>query len=404
VIGTLRPTAPSFMLEMLPTEPFLSASQCCVDFAVSMRLSSLTNSEILLADELFASLYRYIGSTPAACPDNGTDPRIEIKKTPSISSRDIGGTRDYTAVFRYIYTVSSTDSGSSDSSDGIYSGGGRHLPRICLTVGKRKINIESGGVYNLISAEGLESTDGGVSMYENVARDGSFITSLYMKKRTIRLKFDFAADAMTDQRREYLISSFKVTSEGVLRATRGDVTRYIDFAISDIKYETEKYGVTVTMVLLCADPFFYDESPKVCSLASCMPLLTFPFNSVADAGITASSRRYTYDFTVNNTGHTDSGIMLTLSAIGLKVTNPTVSCNGEFIRIIDELETGDVYKVDTDPMNAHIEKNGVDSYDFDRRSVFFTLPPGESVISIGAEIGLLSLDASFSCTMRYYGI
>jgi len=36
--------------------------------------------------------------------------------------------------------------------------------------------------------------------------------------------------------------------------------------------------------------------------------------------------------------------------------------------------------------------------------VFFTLPPGESVISIGAEIGLLSLDASFSCTMRYYGI
>ena len=392
------------MIEMLPTEPLLSASQCCVDFAVSMRLSSLTNSEILLADELFASLYRYIGSTPVACPDNGTAPRIEIKKTPSISSRDVGGTRDYTALFRYIYTLSPTDADQSASSDGIYLTGGRLLPRLCLTVGKSKINIEPGGIYNLISAEGLESAEGGVSMHENVARDGSFITSLYTKKRTIRLKFDFAADLMTDQRREYLISSFKVSSQGVLRATRGEVTRSIDFAISEIGYENGKYGVTVNMVLLCADPFFYDESPKVCTLTSYVPLLTFPFNSMADTGITASSRRYTYDLTVNNTGHAESGIMLTLSAVGARVTNPKVSCNGEFIKIIDELENGDVYKVDTDPMSAHIEKNGVDCYDFDRRSVFFTLSPGESVISIGADVGLLALDTSLSCTMRYYGI
>jgi hypothetical protein len=371
-----------------------------------MRLSALSNGEILDADELFASLYRYIGSTVPMCPDNGTAPRIEIKKTPSISERDIGGTRDYTAVLRYVYSVDLT-SGGSDSSllpDNIYGHGDKLLPRLKLTVGKSSVNIERGGIYNLLSAEGLESAQGEVNMCANACRDGSFITSLCTKKRTIKVKFDFPIDSMTDQRREFLISAFKVSHEGVLRATRGKVSRSIKFAISDIRYKNEKYSVTVTMTLDCADPFFYDESPKMCTLTSAVPLLTFPFNSLPDAGVCASVRRYTYEFTVNNTGHADSGILLTLSAVGARVLNPTISCNGEFVRIIDELKNGDVYTVDTSPMNAHIQKNGQDCYNFDRKSVLFTLAPGENVLNISADVGLLSIDASLSCSMRYYGI
>ena len=98
------------------------------------------------------------------------------------------------------------------------------------------------------------------------------------------------------------------------------------------------------------------------------------------------------------------GIIATVRANGGDVVNPVISCGDLYIKCPITLNDGDELVIDTRPKMKNIYKNGERFFTFDKNSTFFTLPAGESVMSVKCDSGGEYIDAVIEFTALYLGI
>lgn len=358
-------------------------------YDVTMRLRPDGDDDMLACAALADSLVEY------AC-SGGAEVAVSPERTVSVSVRRTDGSRDF--------SVCLSCRGESESSG--ETSASELLPELRLNIGGRSVNIGGSSVFSLVSVKGLESAEYFASLSPNGAADGSFIRGLSTPERIIEFTLSFAADNSTQSRREFLISALAPDTLGTLFVRRGGLRRKISAAVKSVKYEacTSARRVRTIVALICPNPYFTDELPHIYSIRRSVPLLTFPFNSIAGVGITASLIRTNYSVTICNDGHCDAGFTAGLRSLSGGTVNPSLTCGDKLIRLLDSSVAGDFYSVSTVEGDKRIEKNGESFYAFDRHSVFFTLDKGVNTINVDADSGEDATEAVISCEFRYFGI
>lgn len=273
---------------------------------------------------------------------------------------------------------------------------------IHLTNGRSDILISKNSIYRLISAKGLESGDYDIFSSANSQLHGASVISRRIKPRRITLEFE--ADGGEFSRSD-LISFFNPLLDGTLTVTREANVRSIKYIPEKAEFSQPTLfdPLCIKATLYCAAPFFTNPRDTAVSNKTSVPMLTFPFTSIKGVGITSGLEISANTFSISNPGDVDVGISVTLRAQG-RVVNPYVASNGREIRILDKIEEGDVYEICTVPGSKSLVKNGVNVFNFDRKSDFFTLSPGISSVVIGADVGADLIYSDIVYNVKYLGI
>ena len=270
-----------------------------------------------------------------------------------------------------------------------------------------KIKLKSGGhiieagrsfPYKLISVSGLDGCDFDIGLSSSALYDGGYITKSRMQPREIDISFDMTND---EGLRRQMIKLFSPHSEVELTVTRFDTQRSIRGIISEcgIKQSTLFHLQTVSLTLLCPDPYFCDCSSSGISFSEDTGLLHLVC-PLPQNGFTVGKRVERDRITVNNSGDASCGFDLSISfrdpVQSVTVTNTSTD---EFVRLDHDFSTGDLLRLSTRPGN---EEKCLQY--LDRRSVFFPLRQGETGVRISGGNGGIFFSASLSFEQLYLGV
>lgn len=277
---------------------------------------------------------------------------------------------------------------------------------LTLQIGKREISIAKNAPYRLLNIEGIEASEYAVELSENATLDGAFLANKRVLPRQIDMSIEVADIKNSEQYRKLLISFLTPKQSGVLTVRRPNVERKISFELQGVTFQQETLyaPLQINLTLICADPFFRDGNDHVREMIEKIPLLTFPFNSVAGVGITAGLQRRVDTITIENTGDTPIGVVVDMLADNGKVQNPYISSNGKFVKILDMLQINDTLQISTNPGAKRIVKNGVSIFKFDRRSIFFSLPVGVNELTVSADLYADNMSSTITYSLRYLGV
>lgn len=282
--------------------------------------------------------------------------------------------------------------------------------KLIVNIGGEQLMIAKESVYRLLAGgvTGIESADLEAVMSEYAAMDGGYLDTVRVPPRHISVLFAVDERKQTEELRKKLIAFFSPRKQGTLIVERANRSRKIRFYLNEqpefIQNNIIDDRLHVRVNMVCPDPYFEDVTPTTVQFMKPLPLLTFPFNSVVDVGITSGVLEITDTATLVNDGDVPVGIVCDILANGGTVTNPKISMNGQYVRVIKTMEIGDTVQIDTNKGQKNIYFNGESQFIFDRKSVFFQLPVGENTIVISADAGVKDAKASFTYSFKYLGV
>ncbi|MBR5252276.1 MAG: phage tail family protein [Clostridia bacterium] len=253
---------------------------------------------------------------------------------------------------------------------------------------------------------GFDSTGFDVKITPYASLNGGYPSVRRFGERELSITAEIDSVAGEEEKRR-IVSMLDPTSEGVLDVSLFGVHRRISvIPCGKPVFERPVSGGPIVMTLYFVSPavFFSDSSKKRADFYCAVPLLSFPMNFTTESGITTGLYGKTDHEELNNSGDTDCGFVVTIVAHGGNVENPSISLGDKQVRCPVTLYDGDVLVIDTRRGMKNITLNGERCFKFTRDSVFFTLPRGESTVSIRADLGGEYIDASLEYTPMYYGV
>lgn len=282
--------------------------------------------------------------------------------------------------------------------------------KLIIKIGSEQIIIARDSVYRLLEGgvAGIESANLEAVMSEYAAMDGGYIDAVRVPPRHISVLFAVDERKQTEELRKKLIAFFSPRKQGTLIVERANRSRKIRFYLGEqpefVQDNIINDRLHVRVNMICPDPYFEDVTPTTVNFMKQLPLLTFPFNSLAGVGITAGVLEITDTATLVNNGDMPVGIICDITANGGTVTNPKITMNGQYVRVIKTMAIGDTIQIDTNKGKKNIYFNGESQFIFDRQSIFFQLPVGENTIVISADAGIKDAKASFTYSFKYLGV
>ena len=280
-----------------------------------------------------------------------------------------------------------------------------------------KIVISSSGkVFEISPDSAAHLTEGGlggffssgfdVALSSYASGNGGYTTKRRFTERELSLSFEIGKK-LEDTLRHTLVSMLSPMRDCEIDVTLGQIHRKITAIPCDepvFSRPTFSDITEVTLYFIAPSVFFSDCDENVARLRESAPLLTFPMNFTSDGGLTAGIYLSNGVRKIFNPGDVECGLVINITAIGGDVVSPEISLGDDFIRCPLTLHDGDCLTVDTRERMKNIYYNGERCFTFDRRSTFFSLPVGESVVSIDADDGANYAEAVVSFTPLYCGV
>lgn len=253
----------------------------------------------------------------------------------------------------------------------------------------KKLVLSYSNDYLVQSVSGTESAEPDVQMVQKAYSDGSYITRDAVVRRIVSVQvvpinIDNAiekAQAIIDFIVPHETYTITVYRNGRVRSIKGILNDDIGKKKSGV-YWTNIY----TIEFVCAEPFWQDAEDQVVPFWQVVPLLSFPLTFWAGAGtvtgmLVSGSKRY-----ISNRGASSFGVVATIQARAGRVVNPTIRLDAStFVRVLVDMQPGDVVTISTVPGEKYILLNGEKYMRFDRMSTFFQIPKGVSEISVESE-------------------
>ncbi len=280
---------------------------------------------------------------------------------------------------------------------------------IKLVSGGRVLEISNDSVCKLVEGglSGFDCTDFDVHINSYAVRQGGSVGRRRFCERELSLTFEIAAlGDVADAARSLIVSMLDPRRDLELEVTKSGRTRritVIPYGKARFTQRTFFDYIEVELHFIAPAVFFGDTSPTVISFGGVTPILTFPMNLMAGAGTASGIRSSTDRAAIRNRGDAECGIVAKIRASGGCVVYPTISCGGEFVKCNVTLSDGDMLVIDTRERMKNIYINGERFFSFDRDSVFFSLPSGESEVLVSAEEGEKFIDAELEFTPIYFG-
>jgi Phage tail protein len=265
------------------------------------------------------------------------------------------------------------------------------MQRIIYTNARgQSVELKSSAPFLLQSIDGLGDVDADIQTQKAPFQDGSTYIDSVLQERPISLEVVILADKSTLlEKRQYLASVFNPKlGKGVLRYENGETIREIEAVPEGVPVfpsGRENRGPIFQKAivnLLCPNPYW--KSTEITEEPTFEPLFAFPFEGVFEMGMQRDQR------IIVNDGDAPAPLYIEFHgpAINPIITNKTT---GEFIKVNQTLQEGEVMRIDTTPGNKSVyfvQPDGTERNVFnwiDLNSSFFQLVVGENEIEYSAD-------------------
>lgn len=141
-------------------------------------------------------------------------------------------------------------------------------------------------------------------------------------------------------------------------------------------------------------------------IAAITPRWGFPYMDHPELGVLVDVANFARKVVFDYDGNVPAYPAITITA-DAPVTNPKIVNGTAFVRLIDELDAGDIVNITTAPQRVRITKNGVNVLNkVDRASNFsgMALQPGTNVVSFAADYGDNNLHVVLRYNKQYLGV
>lgn len=255
---------------------------------------------------------------------------------------------------------------------------------------------------------GFDSVDNEVYEENYYNGAGSRITGTRIKSKERTIKARLMNPALNEIQREVVISFFNpehtfsiyVTYQGRTRWCEGN---QIGFSCSTGNvYEP----LEITWSILSPMPYMLSTENFGQNIGEIIPMFGFPFRSIIGYGFGSGVFKFAKEVLIDNDGDTKTFFQCSIIATGT-VENPKLIKGDKYVRIIDTLQSGDVYTIDFVSKPPKIKKNGVNSIGkIDKTSslIGMSIEVGGDVFGFDADSGSNNMQVNIYRHKRYNGI
>lgn len=282
----------------------------------------------------------------------------------------------------------------------------------------------NGKEFGINEITGIESSELEVSTTDNALVDGATVDGKRILKRPIHIVMTLRDDRNNSANRQRIIKFFNPKYTGKLTINNMGVERNIEYELEGWSFKKKtnlNAKLQVVVDLICPNPYFRNIDNFGKNMANISAQFAFPwrvtaqkvygvndpYKGLALGGFTMGYRTLKQYVELANDGDVPTGLQIQFVATRGPVTNPKIALVGsdKYIRIITEMNQGDILLVDTDERNQIIELNGVNCYQkIDRKSQNFLLQKGDNYLEYDADINYTNLDVNLFYTPMYLGV
>lgn len=251
----------------------------------------------------------------------------------------------------------------------------------------------------------------GAASFENFTEnkavgDGDIITGSRIKSRDIEFTALAKNVHMNSVLRLSAVSFFNPKYTYQVYVTYNGVTRWIDAVLEavDIPSDNKRNQQKITVDFFCPDPCFKSVDAFGADIAAVEPMWTFEEIDDPDFGEPFDSFNFAKNVDITNDGDVETYCKVVIRAKG-NVTNPKFIHGDAYIRIIDEMQSGDVIEIDI--ANRTVYKNGNNILvKIDRSSNFVDMAfsVGDNVVAYDADIGETAMSVTLFYNKLYLGV
>lgn len=262
-----------------------------------------------------------------------------------------------------------------------------------------------------ITSDGLEGWDyvtPDVQTEQNVFGDGSYFTSERVSERDRTVTAVLVNRNLNEVMRDVVRSFFGVKRTFKVYLTYQGVTRWCEGKLISYSLPTGNIydHLTLTFTILCPQPYLKSVDEFAQNIGEVIPLFSFPYISTIDDGFAFGEYKFAQEVELDNLGDVETYMKVVITAKG-DVTNPQISKDDYFIKIIDTMVQGDVIIIDLVSKPPTVTKNGVNIIGrTDRNSSFenMKLGIGTSKVSYDADSGENVMDVVIYRNYLYGGM
>lgn len=270
-----------------------------------------------------------------------------------------------------------------------------------------RIELTNSPYFTVTEITGLLPPDTTINTEEAVNVDGSIYNSSRVANRIINITV--LPNFPIEENRQRLYKFFKVKKSVIFYFQNKNRNVKITGRLQKIDGSLFDQLQTLTIELLCNDPYFTDITKTRSDIAEVVPMFEFPFAITKEGKeISVIDRFITQN--IQNNGDVDTGLIIKLRAVGT-VVNPTIYHVGtrEFFGLKLNLQFGDEVTINTNRGNKSVtllrgntETNIINS--IVKGNTWFTLYAGDNVFTYDCDEGAANLYITFEHSNQYEGV
>lgn len=245
-----------------------------------------------------------------------------------------------------------------------------------------------------------------ITYTDNGNADGGFISSTRLSSVDRTIQLAYIRKDRNDIERRLVTSFFRVANTFKIYVTYNGRTRWADGVIARFAIGTKtdiRDLLEVSVTFTFANPYWKSSDDFGKDISALTPMMAFPYLSQKDVGTTAGRFVFSQELTLENDGDVQSLFVAKITANGA-CTNPKIIIGDAYVRVIDEMQQGDVITMDFTATPPIIKKNDENFIGHcDRTSDFsgMKLALGNNTIRYEADDGSDNLDVSIYYNKLY---
>lgn len=245
--------------------------------------------------------------------------------------------------------------------------------------------------YSITDISGLHPASATIATSELAMYDGSTFNSSKVNEKQIDINVAIECDAEKNRIALYKVIKVKQYIKLLYENDTRDV--FIEGYVSDMQIDFFSIKQTVTISILCPDPYFKDAQEIIDDISATMNAFHFPFAITASDKKPLSYRDKSAQINVINNGDVETGMIIEIHASG-NVINPAIYNRetGEFVKINTTLQSGDTLYINTIRRQKSVKvlRSGefINLFNyFSKDSAWLQLEPGDNVFIYEGDSG-----------------
>ena len=246
--------------------------------------------------------------------------------------------------------------------------------------------------------EGFGDFSNDITIVDNGIGDGGLFSSSRVPQRDRTISAKSRNKHLAEVVRAEATSFFRPKHTYKVYLTYMGRTRWAEGVVERFRLSTGNIHqpMELTVTLLFADPYLRSHEDFGQDIASVRGMAGFPYLCVRTQGAPAGMFNYAAMVNISNDGDIEAYCKVVFRAKGT-VLNPKLIINGRYVRILDQMQDGDITIIDFTANPPTVRKNGINIIGkCDRTSEFdnMALVIGDSTVQYDADDGTNMLSVS----------